>query len=49
MTFWGTLFTTEITFITGIVCIAEAKKETEITYKSVYFLRLSAATTEAEN
>ena len=47
MTFWGTIFTSAVSFIFGIVCIIEAKKETEVTYRWVYFLRLSSATTEA--
>ena len=47
MTFWGTIFTSIVSFIFGIVCIMEAKKETEVTYSWVYFLRLSSATAEA--
>ena len=47
MTFWGTIFTSVVSFIFGIVCIMEAKKETEVTYSWVYFLRLSSATTES--
>ena len=46
MTFWGTIFTSIVSFIFGIVCIMEARKETEVTYSWVYFLRLSSATTE---
>ena len=47
MTFWGTYFTSIVSFIFGIVCIMEARKETEVTYRWVYFLRLSSAATEA--
>ena len=47
MTFWGTIFTAAVSFIFGMVCIMEAAKETEVTHKPVYFLRLSSATTEA--
>lgn len=47
MTFWGTIFTTVVSFITGIVCIVEAAKETEVTNRPVYFLRLASATTES--
>ena len=46
MTFWGAIFTSVISLITGIVCLVEASKETEVTYTQVYFIRLSAATTE---
>lgn len=46
MTFWGTIFTTIVSFICGIVCIYEAVKEIEITNKTAYFLRLSSATAE---
>ena len=47
MTFWGTIFTSAVSFIFGIVCIMEAARETEVTYRPVYFLRLSSATTES--
>ncbi len=47
MTFWGTIFTAAVSFIFGIVCIMEAVRETEVTYRPVYFLRLSSATTES--
>ena len=47
MTFWGTIFTSAVSYIIGIVCIIEAVKETEVTDKHVYFLRLSSATTES--
>ena len=47
MTFWGTIYTSVISLIFGIVCVIEAARETEITYKQVYFLRLSSATTES--
>lgn len=47
MTFWGTIFTAIISYISGIVCIVEARKETEVTYRWAYFLRLSSATTES--
>ena len=46
MTFWGTIFTSAVSLIFGIVCIAEAAKETEATARWSYFLRLSSATTE---
>lgn len=46
MTFWGTIFTAAVSLIFGIVCIAEAAKETEVTAKWAYFLRLSSATAE---
>lgn len=46
MTFWGTIFTSAVSLIFGIVCIAEAAKETEVTARWAYFLRLSSATTE---
>ncbi len=47
MTFWGTIFTSVVSFIFGIVCIKEAAGQTEVTYRPVYFLRLSSATTES--
>ena len=46
MTFWGTIFTSAVSLIFGIVCIAEAHKETETTARWAYFLRLSSVTTE---
>ena len=46
MTFWGTIFTSIVSFIFGFVCIREAAGQTEVTYRPVYFLRLSSATTE---
>ena len=46
MTFDGTLFTTLISLISGIVFLLEARHGTEVTNRDVYFLRLSAATTE---
>lgn len=46
MTFDGTLFTTMISLLSGIVFLREAKDGTEVTNRNVYFLRLSAATTE---
>ncbi len=46
MTFWGTIFTSAVSLIFGIVCIAEATKETESTARWAYFLRLSSATAE---
>ncbi len=45
--FWGTIFTSAVSLISGIVCVIEAARETEVTKKSVYFLRLSSATTES--
>jgi hypothetical protein len=47
MTFWGTIFTSAVSLIFGIVCVIEAARETEVTYRQVYFLRLSSATTES--
>ena len=47
MTFWGTIFTSIVSLIFAIVCTMEGVTETEVTYKPVYFLRLSSATTEA--
>ena len=46
MTYWGTLFTTIVSYIFAAVCLREAARETEVTTKWVYFLRLSSATTE---
>ena len=46
MTFDGTLFTTVISLLSGIVFLREAKDGSEVTNRNVYFLRLSAATTE---
>ncbi len=46
MTFWGTIFTSAVSLVFGIVCIMEAVRETEVTYRPVYYLRLSSATTE---
>ena len=46
MTFDGTLFTTLISLISGFVFIDEARKDTEVTNRKVYFLRLSSAVTE---
>lgn len=46
MTFDGTLYTTLISLISGIVFILEARMDTEVTNRKVYFLRLSAAVTE---
>ena len=47
MTFWGTIYTSIVSFIFGFVCIREAAGQTEVTYRPVYFLRLSSATTES--
>ncbi len=47
MTFWGTIFTSTVSFIFGFVCIKEAAGQTEVTYRPVYFLRLSSAATES--
>lgn len=47
MTFWGTIFTSIVSFIFGFVCIREAAGLPEVTYRPVYFLRLSSATTES--
>lgn len=46
MTFWGTIFTSIISLIFGFICIDEERKQTEMTYKWTYYLRLSSATTE---
>lgn len=46
MTFWGTIFTSVVSFIFGIMCLKEASSQTEFTYRPLYFLRLSSATTE---
>ena len=46
MTFWGTIYTSIISFIFGIICIKEARNQTEVTYRWAYFLRLSSVTTE---
>ena len=46
LTYCGTIFTAIVSFAFGVVCFAEAAKETEVTYKWVYFLRLSSAATE---
>lgn len=46
MTFWGTIFTSIISLVFGIICINEAIKEIEVTNKTAYFLRLSSAATE---
>ena len=46
MTFWGTIFTSIVSLVFGIICINEAIKEIEVTNKTAYFLRLSSATTE---
>lgn len=35
MTFWGTLFTSATAFVFGIVCVMEAARETEVTYRPV--------------
>lgn len=47
MTFWGTIFTSAVSLIFGIICIMEAAKETEVTNRPAYFLRLSSAATES--
>lgn len=47
MTFWATIFTSVVSLIFGVVCIREAIGQTEVTYRPVYFLRLSSATTES--
>lgn len=46
MTFWGTIFTSIVPFVFGIICINEAIKEIEVTNKTAYFFRLSSAATE---
>ncbi len=46
MTFNGTIFTSVISFIFSVMCIFEIIFHTEITYRWVYFLRLSSAVTE---
>ena len=40
-------FTSTVSFIFGFVCIKEAAGQTEVTYRPVYFLRLSSAATES--
>jgi hypothetical protein len=47
MTFCSTLFTSVVSLFTFIVCIMEAAKRTEVTNRTVYFLRLSSALTES--
>ena len=46
MTFDGTIFTTLVSMVYVVVAVYEAVYETELTYRNVYFLRLSSATTE---
>ena len=46
MTFDGTIFTTIISFISGFTFLREARDDTEVTNRSVFFLRLSSAATE---
>ena len=46
MTFDGTMFTTLISLLSGIVFLREANDGTEVTNRNVYFLRLSSAVTE---
>ena len=46
MTFCGTIYTSIISLIFFFVCIHEADKNTEVTSRTVYFMRLSAASTE---
>ncbi len=46
MTFWGIIFASGVSLISGIVCIVEATRDTEVTYRQAYFIRLSAAATE---
>ena len=45
MTFDGSIFTTIVCVIFVGVCVYEAVYETELTFRNVYFLRLSAAVT----
>lgn len=46
MTFNGTIFTSAVSLVFGVICLIEASSRTEVTYKAVYFLRLSSAVTE---
>ena len=46
MTFDGTIFTTAVCMLFVGVSVYEAVYETELTYRNVFFLRLSSATTE---
>lgn len=46
MTFDGTIFTILVSLVFVVVAVYEAVYETELTYRNVYFLRLSSATTE---
>jgi len=46
MTFDGTIFTTVTSLLCGIACMTEAKYDFEVTNRTIYFLRLSSATTE---
>ena len=46
MTFNGTIFTSVVSFVTFVVSLLELSKYTEVTKRSVYFLRLSSACTE---
>ncbi len=46
MTFDGTMYTTLISLLSGIVFLREANDGSEVTNRNVYFLRLSSAVTE---
>lgn len=46
MTFDGTMFTTLISYVFIIISIVEARENTEMTNRFVYYMRLSSATTE---
>ena len=39
MTFWGTIYTSVVSLIFGIVCVMEAARETEVTSRKVYFVK----------
>lgn len=46
LTFLGTIYTSIISLIFGIISLNEEKNQTEVTNRKAYFLRLSSATTE---
>lgn len=46
LTFLGTIYTSIISLIFGIISLNEGKNQTEVTNRKAYFLRLSSATTE---
>ena len=47
MTFCSTIFAAAVSLFTFNVCVMEAAKQTEVTSRRVYFLRLSSALTES--